>query len=198
LIVDTSGNGAVVTPVPQLPATTSVVVMGVSGSGKTTIARELVHRLGWEYAEGDDFHPAANVEKMRTGTPLDDDDRWPWLRSLAAWIGERAASGTSVVVTCSALKRSYRDLLRQNNPSVWFAHVTVGADVIQSRLSERRGHYMPASLLTSQLAALEPLQQDEPGLAIPGDGSPADVVNRVLRRLHDARDVRPRGPDGAP
>jgi gluconokinase len=187
-----------VTPVPELPATTSVVVMGVSGSGKTTIARELVRRLGWEYAEGDDFHPASNVEKMRSGTPLEDDDRWPWLRSLAAWIRERAASGTSVVVTCSALKRSYRDLLRENNPSVWFAHVTVDADVIQNRLSERQGHYMPASLLGSQLATLEPLQQDEPGLAIPGDGSPADVVNRVLQRLRDVRDVHPRGPDGTP
>src|SRR5688500_8429764 len=105
------------------PATTSIVVMGVSGSGKSTVAAGLVERLGWEFAEGDDFHPRENVEKMRSGLPLDDDDRRPWLRSLADWIGEREQAGTSVVVTCSALKRSYRDVLRDGHPSVWFAHV---------------------------------------------------------------------------
>src|SRR4051812_4109374 len=89
------------------PATTSIVVMGVSGSGKSTVAAALVDRLGWEFAEGDDFHPPANVEKMRAGIPLDDDDRWPWLRRLAAWIGEHEKAGRDVVVTCSALKRRY-------------------------------------------------------------------------------------------
>src|SRR6476469_9435233 len=151
--------------------TTTIVVMGVSGSGKSTVARELVDRLGWEFAEGDDFHPPENVAKMAAGHPLDDEDRWPWLRTLAAWIGEHEAAGRSVVVTCSALKRSYRDLLRDGHPSVWFAHVTVDADALRRRLEARTGHYMPASLLDSQLATLEPLQDEEPGAAISGAAS---------------------------
>ena len=136
---------------------TAVVVMGVSGSGKTTVAVELARRLGWEFAEGDDHHPAANVEKMRAGTPLDDADREPWLRALAGWIAERERAGTSCVLTCSALKRSYRDLLRQGNESVFFAHVDVPEQVLIERVTARTGHYMPPSLLTSQLATLEPL-----------------------------------------
>ena len=113
--------------------------MGVSGSGKSTVAATLVDRLGWEFAEGDDFHPAANVEKMRAGHPLDDEDRWPWLRSLAAWIGEHERAGRNVVVTCSALKRSYRDLLCDGHPSVWFAHVTADPDLIRERIEHRTG-----------------------------------------------------------
>src|SRR3954468_9428051 len=145
------------------PATTSIVVMGVSGSGKSTVAAALVDRLGWEFAEGDDFHPPANVEKMRAGIPLDDDDRWPWLRRLAAWIGEHEKAGRNVVVTCSALKRKYRDVLRDGHPSVWFAHVRADPELIRDRIEHRTGHYMPASLLDSQLAILEPLADDEPG-----------------------------------
>ena len=171
--------------------TTSVVVMGVSGSGKSTVAAALVERLGWEFAEGDDFHPPANVEKMRSGTPLDDDDRWPWLRSLADWIGEREEAGTSVVVTCSALKRSYRDLLRDGHPSVWFAHVTADADLLRERVEKRAGHYMPSSLLESQLATLEPLQDDEPGEAISGAGAPEEVVTHLLTALAAERGVHP-------
>jgi gluconokinase len=167
--------------------TTSIVVMGVSGSGKSTVAAGLVERLGWEFAEGDDFHPPANVEKMRTGRPLDDDDRLPWLQTLAAWIGEREQAGTSVVVTCSALKRSYRDLLRDGHPSVWFAHVTVDADLLRERVEQRTGHYMPSSLLESQLATLEPLQSDEPGASISGAGAPADVVAELLDALEAER-----------
>src|SRR5690349_15472080 len=144
-----------------VPRTTTIVVMGVSGAGKSTVAAELVTRLGWDFAEGDEFHPPENVEKMRAGTPLDDDDRWPWLRRLADWIGEHETSGDSVVVTCSALKRSYRDLLRDGHPSVWFAHVTADAELIRERLQHRSGHYMPASLLDSQLAILEQLEDDE-------------------------------------
>jgi gluconokinase len=150
--------------VPPDPAgTTTIVVMGVSGSGKSTVAAGLVERLGWEFAEGDDFHPPANVEKMRAGHPLDDDDRRPWLRTLAEWIGEHERAGRSVVVTCSALKRSYRDLLREGHPSVWFAHVTADAELLRERVQHRPGHYMPASLLDSQLATLEPLRDDEQG-----------------------------------
>ena len=174
---------------PGLPSTT-IVVMGVSGSGKSTVAATLVDRLGWEFAEGDDFHPPANVEKMRSGTPLDDGDRWPWLRSLAAWIGEREQAGRNVVVTCSALKRSYRDLLRDGHPSVWFAHVTVDPDVLRARLGKRTGHYMPSSLLDSQLATLQPLEDDEPGASISGAGAPDAVVDQLLAALRTERGIR--------
>src|SRR4051794_3606863 len=109
-------------------ATTAIVVMGVSGSGKSTVAAGLVERLGCVYAEGDDFHPPANVAKMRAGTPLDDDDRWPWLRTLAAWIGEHEQAGESAGVTCSALKRSYRGLFRGGHPSGWVAPRTPRAE----------------------------------------------------------------------
>jgi gluconokinase len=171
------------------PGTTSIVVMGVSGSGKSTVAEGLVERLGWEFAEGDEFHPPVNVEKMRAGHPLDDEDRWPWLRSLADWIGEHERAGRSVVVTCSALKRSYRDLLRDGHPSVWFAQVTADAELIRDRLQHRAGHYMPASLLDSQLATLEPLQDDEPGAPISGAGAPDAVVDSLLTALNDQRSL---------
>jgi gluconokinase len=171
------------------PGTTSIVVMGVSGSGKSTVAATLVDRLGWEFAEGDDFHPPANVEKMRAGHPLDDEDRWPWLRSLAAWIGEHERAGRSVVVTCSALKRSYRDLLREGHPSVWFAHVTADPELIRERVEHRTGHYMPSSLLDSQLAILEPLGDDEPGARISGAGSPPSVTTELLAALDAERDL---------
>ena len=171
----------------EIPGTTTIVVMGVSGSGKSTVAAGLVERLGWEFAEGDEFHPPANVEKMRAGHPLDDEDRWPWLRTLADWIGQHERAGRSVVVTCSALKRSYRDLLCDGHPSVWFAQVTADAELIRDRLQHRTGHYMPASLLDSQLATLEPLQDDEPGASISGAGAPDEVVDSLLTTLDAER-----------
>src|SRR5918912_3722621 len=134
----------------SIPATTSIVVMGVSGSGKTSVAQELTRQLGWDYIEGDALHPEANVAKMSAGIPLDDADRWPWLRRIAEVIGEHEAAGSSFLVTCSALKRSYRDLLRNGHPSVWFAHVQVSQEVLTDRLRQRQGHYMPPSLLGSQ------------------------------------------------
>ena len=166
----------------------TIVVMGVSGCGKSTVAAELVSRTGWAFAEGDDFHPAANVAKMHAGTPLTDDDRWPWLLAVAAWIGEREAAGDNAVVTCSALKRSYRDLLRDGHPSVWFAHISVPVQVIGQRLEHRTGHYMPPSLLGSQLATLEPLQPDEPGVVVEASSSPGDVADAILV-------ARPHAPD---
>ncbi len=168
---------------------TCVVVMGVSGSGKTTVATALARRLDWEFGEGDDHHPKANVEKMRAGIPLDDDDRRPWLQELAAWIRERETDGRCSVLTCSALKRSYRDLLREGNDGVWFTHVDVPEDVLAERLNSRTGHYMPPSLLTSQLATLQPLEPDEAGITVPGTADPDEVVDSILRALARERGV---------
>jgi gluconokinase len=174
-------------PAPSIPATTSIVVMGVSGSGKTSVAVELARRLGWDHIEGDDLHPEANVAKMAAGIPLDDDDRWPWLRAVAAVIGENERAGTSFLVTCSALRRSYRDLLREGHPSVWFAHVNPSEQALTDRLSQRTGHYMPPSLLGSQLATLEQLGADEPGAAVPGEDSVEQTADDLLAALREAR-----------
>jgi gluconokinase len=162
-----------------VPGPTTLVIMGVSGSGKSTVAKQLAERLGWPMAEGDDFHPRANVEKMRSGHPLDDEDRWPWLRSIADWIGRHEAAGQSAVVTCSALKRAYRDLLGAGHPSVRFVYLDVPRDVLEERLGGRQGHYMPASLLDSQLGTLEPLGADEPGFALRSDGRPDEVARQA-------------------
>jgi gluconokinase len=175
---------------PSIPATTSIVVMGVSGSGKTSAAEELTRQLGWEYIEGDDLHPEANVAKMAGGIPLDDEDRWPWLQRIAEVIGEHEAAGTSVIVTCSALKRSYRDLLREGHPSVWFAHVQASPKVLAGRLANRQGHYMPPSLLDSQLATLEPLGDGEPGDVIAGDGPLEQTVAALLTELKRERGLQ--------
>jgi gluconokinase len=162
------------------PGTTTIIVMGVSGSGKSTVAATLVDRLGWEFAEGDDFHPPANVEKMRAGHPLDDDDRWPWLRRLAAWIGEHEKAGRNVVVTCSALKRSYRDLLREHAPSMLTVFARGDVDLIHARITARRHEYMPPSLLPTQLEDLEEREDDEPGLTVDIAQTPEQIVERVM------------------
>ena len=168
-----------------------VLVMGVAGSGKSTVAAALSDRLGLEMIEGDALHPAANVEKMRNGIPLDDDDRRPWLEELAGWIAEREGAGRSSVLTCSALKRAYRDLLREGNESVWFVHVPVPQDLLMERMTTRQGHYMPASLLVSQLSTLEPLGEDEPGVTVPGIGDQDEVLDLVLAELARNRGVGP-------
>jgi len=169
------------------PPTTTVVVMGVSGTGKSTVGVGLARALGCDFVEGDDLHPAANVEKMRSGTPLTDEDRWPWLRAVAATVGAHEAAGTDLVITCSALKRVYRDLLRDGHPSVWFAHVDTPRDVLVERLRRRQGHYMPGSLLDSQLATLQPLAPDEPGHAYSGQGSAQQTVDALLTDLRSER-----------
>jgi gluconokinase len=154
------------------------------------VATELARRLGWDFTEGDDHHPAANVEKMRAGIPLDDDDRRPWLLELAGWIGAHEAAGRSCVLTCSALKRDYRALLCEGHPSVWFAHVSGPQELITERVSARTGHYMPPSLVPSQYATLEPLQPDEPGRVIPATGSAEEVVDALLADLAQDRGIR--------
>ncbi len=174
-------------PDAALPPSTTVVVMGVSGTGKSTVGEQIAQRLGWEFVEGDDLHPEANVAKMRSGTPLTDEDRWPWLRAVAAAIGEHEAAGRSMVITCSALKHEYRDLLREGHESVWFAHVDTREEVLVERLRKRTGHYMPGSLLESQLATLEPLTDDEPGHRYDGEGSIEETVQTLLRELAEER-----------
>jgi gluconokinase len=157
--------------------------MGVSGSGKSTVGRALAETLGWTYAEGDDLHPPANVAAMASGRPLGDEDRWPWLRAVAASIGKAEAAGENLVVTCSALKRSYRDVLVDGHPSVRFCLLDMSPEELQRRLAGRRGHYMPPSLLESQLDTLEPLGPDEPGFVATADSGPAAVLTTVLQAL---------------
>jgi gluconokinase len=172
-----------------VPGPAFVVVMGVSGSGKSTLARSLAERLHWEFQEGDELHPPANVAKMSRGEPLTDDDRRPWLEAIGRWLDERRAKGDHAVVTCSALRRSYRDLLRDGRPDVAFCHVTASAELLAERLEERRGHYMPASLLPSQLATLEPLEPDEQGTTVSADGDREEVLAEALRGLGLADEV---------
>ncbi|MFE3326450.1 gluconokinase [Streptomyces sp. NPDC059176] len=161
-----------------------VVVMGVAGTGKTTIGRLLAAALGVPYAEGDDFHPPANIAKMAAGVPLDDADRAPWLDAVGRWAHGRAGLGG--VVACSALKRSYRDRLRASAPDAVFLHLTGDRALIQRRMADRRGHFMPTALLDSQFATLQPLQEDEVGAAVDVSGTPAEITERAaaaLRRL---------------
>jgi gluconokinase len=160
-----------------------VVVMGVSGSGKTTLAVGIADHEHWLYQEGDELHPPANVAKMSRGEPLTDEDRWPWLDAIGRWLDERAAAGESAVLTCSALRRVYRDRLREGRPGVRFCHVAVSAETLRTRLEQRRDHYMPASLLPSQLATLEPLAADEPGVTVSAEGDPAHVLAGALGAL---------------
>ncbi|WP_285504933.1 gluconokinase [Actinokineospora sp. NBRC 105648] len=153
--------------------------MGVSGSGKTTVAALIAERLGVPLAEADEFHPPANIAKMSAGTPLTDDDRWPWLDAITAWMAERGHQGGGVV-TCSALKRTYRDLLRQATDDVWFVHLDGPREVLADRMSHRSGHFMPTSLLDSQLADLEPLTDDERGVRLDIRSAPDELAGAAL------------------
>lgn len=167
-----------------------VVVMGVSGSGKTTVGELLAARLGWDFEEGDSLHPAANVAKMAAGHPLTDADRWPWLRLIGEWMDRELADHRSGVVTCSALKRSYRDLLREGRPAVSFLCLGGTKATIQDRLTHRHGHFMPPSLLDSQFGALEPLAADEPGVTVDVAGTPAEILAASLRALRIEQEER--------
>lgn len=178
--VDAREAAAAVGEVPDL-AGTAVVVMGASGSGKTVLAMRLAEALGVPYAEADDFHSAEAVAKMAGGTPLTDKDRWPWLRRIRDWMSE-SPQARGAVVTCSALKHSYRDLLSEAPVRVRFLHVDAPEDVIRQRMARRR-HFMPPALLASQFATLEPLQPDEDGAVLPNDSTMEDLTERALRAL---------------
>ncbi len=160
-----------------------IVIMGVSGSGKTTLAALLTQRLGCTWAEADEFHSEASIAKMAAGLPLNDMDRWPWLERLAAWMKARALEQQTSVVTCSALKRSYRDVLRAGSPNTIFIHLEGPRDLILERLSRRRGHFMPPCLLDSQLATLESLNPDERGAILDLNQSPRRLVECVVAHL---------------
>lgn len=172
--------------------------MGVSGSGKTTIAEGIVERTGMTFAEADSFHPAANIEKMESGVALTDEDRAPWLDALNAWMRERSAAGESTVITCSALRRSYRDVLRAGLPSLDFVHLDGPAEVIRERISSRRGHFMPPQLLQSQLDLLEPLDADESGVVLDVRLSPEEIIDESVARLGGAGAAADHGEDDRP
>lgn len=160
------------------------VIMGVSGCGKTTAAVALQQHFQCPYAEGDDFHPQANRDKMGAGIPLTDEDRYPWLRSLRDWMSEQARNGEAVsVVTCSALKRQYRDILREAEGRVLFIHLAPPHDVNLERMMARKGHYMKADMLASQIEILEDLQADEEGVRICNAGSAEDVQADIIGRI---------------
>lgn len=189
-----------------------VVVMGVSGAGKTTVGERLAERLGLPFADADDFHPPENIAKMSRGEPLDDADRAPWLAAMAEWLsahdahhghGSPARDGATArdggtggdggrggVLVSSALKHRYRDRLRKGAPRLFFLHLTGSEELIAERLRGRSGHFMPPSLLRSQFEALEPLREDEQGAEVSVDGSPGQTLTRALAALGSAEDGR--------
>lgn len=160
-----------------------VIVMGVSGCGKSTIAAMLAGRMRWEFEEGDALHPPANVAKMAAGQPLDDRDRAPWLDTVAAHIDAWRESGRSGVITCSALKRRYRDVLIGDRPDVRIAYLKGSKDLIANRLAARQGHFMPAALLDSQLAALEEPTEDEHPITVEIGPRPEVIAARIAEEL---------------
>jgi gluconokinase len=159
-----------------------IVVMGVSGSGKSTVGAALAQRLRVPFADADDFHPPANIAKMTAGQPLDDDDRYPWLEAIGEWLAEHSDGG---VMSCSALKRRYRDQLRSHCPGVEFVHLNGSAEVIARRQASRPGHFMPTSLMASQFATLEPLQPDERGVILDVDQDIDSIVASYLTSTTD-------------
>ncbi|MFC5847990.1 gluconokinase [Deinococcus petrolearius] len=183
---------------PPAPSPMHLVVMGVSGSGKTTVARALAAELGLTFAEADDFHPPANIARMTAGIPLTDEDRWPWLRALRGWMADRDARGESTVVTCSALKREYRDLLREAGGRVQFIDLAGSRDLLAARMTGRSGHFMPESLLDSQLATLEPPTPDEGAWSHDVARPAAEIVAEVAARVRRELGERPAPPPVTP
>ncbi|HEY9025241.1 MAG TPA: gluconokinase [Burkholderiaceae bacterium] len=166
---------------PDLPLV--LVLMGVSGSGKTTVAKLIADRLDWAFEEGDALHPPANVAKMAAGHPLDDDDRAPWLAKVADWVDARLDAGQSGVITCSALKRKYRALIDRRGERVEFVFLHGSRELIASRLATRQGHFMPSSLLDSQFETLEEPGADEPVIRVEIEGPPEAIADAVMNAL---------------
>ena len=164
----------------------AAIVMGPSGVGKTTTAKGVADRLGWEFAEGDEFHPKANIDKMSAGIPLDDDDRAPWLCSIRDWMSEQSDAGLNCVLTCSALKKRYRDILREARSQVLFIELDAPMDLVGERMAHRKGHYMPTSLLKSQFDTLEPLDAEEGGIIVSVRDTPEKVIDDAVAALEKA------------
>ena len=161
----------------------ALIVMGVSGSGKSTVAEALGKRLGWRFEDGDRFHPASNVAKMSAGHPLTDDDRWPWLESIADEIERVCKLGEHIIIACSALKHAYRDVLQRRRDDVRFIYLKGTQELIADRMAHRTGHFMPPELLASQFRTLEPPEIGEHVITVPIDGSVDAIVDDVLRQL---------------
>ena len=170
-----------------------LVVMGVSGAGKTTISLELASRLGWPFEEGDSLHSAANVAKMHAGTPLTDADRWPWLEAVAAWIDTRRAKDSAGIITCSALKRSYRAIILGERKNVRLIYLRGRRELIAERLAHRQGHFMPAELLQSQFDTLEEPGPEENPVIVEIGPPAAELADQIIRRL----DLRSSGKSGS-
>jgi gluconokinase len=158
--------------------------MGVSGSGKSTIGKPVAAQLGCPFRDADSFHPKANIDKMSRGEPLTDEDRWPWLDAIAAWIAGHRAAGTACVATCSALKRVYRDIVTdKQSADVRLVYLKGDFDLIEARLKARTGHFMPPELLRSQFAALEEPGADEHAITVSIDATPEEIAARVMEKL---------------
>lgn len=159
-----------------------LIVMGVSGCGKSTVGQALGAALGWDFRDGDAFHPPSNVAKMKSGAPLVDEDRWPWLDAIARFIDDKRRHGGHAVIACSALKRAYRDRLKGAGGDVLFVHLAGSKELIEARMAARTNHFMPLGLLDSQFATLEPPGEDEGALAVSVAGTPDAIVADVLAR----------------
>ncbi len=162
----------------------ALIVMGVSGSGKSTIADRLAQRLDWDFEDGDIFHPASNVAKMRAGQPLTDEDRWPWLQAIAGEIDQVCEADDHVVIACSALKRAYRDILVHGRSNVRIIYLKGTQDLIAGRLSSRKNHFMPPGLLDSQFRTLEPPETSENPVTVSIDASVDAIVDDIIRQLN--------------
>ncbi len=158
--------------------------MGVSGCGKSTVAALLAGQLGWPFEEGDSLHPQANIDKMAAGHPLDDGDRMPWLEKVADWVDARLDAGSSGVITCSALKRSYRELIARRGSGVEFVYLAGSRQLIASRLTSRHRHFMPSTLLDSQFSDLEEPGPPEPAIRLDVGPSPVDIAHTIVETLH--------------
>lgn len=170
-------------PAAQREQASVIIVMGVSGAGKSTIAAMLAVRLGWTYEDADWFHPPANVEKMHAGKPLTDEDRWPWLQAVADFIDAAQPAGRHAVIACSALKRAYRDVLIGSRRRVRLVYLRGERDLIARRMTLRHGHFMPPALLDSQLATLEEPGEDENAIVVSIEGRPHEIVDAIIVKL---------------